>query len=210
MTCYWPRIRNTALAAIAVTALWHKTVLHVLSVVGMALGSVLAIAVTAVIVVGLNRVARTVQRRRAAVGGCTTCALKCQLAITAPPAPRRGLPLTPVASARSRTTASGAVPPVAGPGTADVPSGAVPPVAGHLMRDVPSGVAPSVASPPMWDVPSGVAPPEFGRGSAPVVSGEPAVAAAHEDLVMVGGLEYADGPADAVAGQREPVLAGRP
>lgn len=218
MTCYWPWIRNAALAALAVSVLWHKTVLHVLSVVGMAVGSVLVIAVTALIVVMLNRVARTVQRRRAGAGACTACTNKCQLAITAAPAPRRGLSLTPVASPRSRATAtSGAPPPEFGRGsvTAGGPQHAVPSheelvLAGARQHAGPGHSEHALAG-------------DRDHEQAVAARSEHVATGGREDAdgwadAMAGGWEDADGLADAVAegwedavaGHREPAMAGRP
>ncbi|HEY2519771.1 MAG TPA: hypothetical protein VGJ19_06640 [Streptosporangiaceae bacterium] len=85
MVCYAPSTGTLAVIGVGIYVLWHKTIGHLL---GM-FGTVLEIAVilgaevgAAIVLVWLTR---SIRRRRARSGACTTCRFRCQQALSARP-----------------------------------------------------------------------------------------------------------------------------
>jgi hypothetical protein len=85
MVCYAPSTGTLAVIGVGIYVLWHKTIGHFLGL----FGAVLEIAVilgaevgAAILLVWLTR---SIRRRRAQSGACTTCRFRCQQALSARP-----------------------------------------------------------------------------------------------------------------------------
>jgi hypothetical protein len=88
MACYFPGTATLAGIGLVLYALWHKTIMHVLSIVGLVLEITLITVTAAGAVAAVAWTARVIRRRRAAAGACTTCERPCQLALSVTPGHR--------------------------------------------------------------------------------------------------------------------------
>jgi hypothetical protein len=112
MACYFPGTATLAGIGLVLYALWHKTIMHVLAVVGLVLEITLVTVSAAGAVAVVAWTARLIRRRRAAAGACTTCERPCQLALPTTPGRRVAAPATPrvAVPATSRAAAPLAAP----------------------------------------------------------------------------------------------------
>ena len=88
MVCYGPRVSTIVLACAAAYALFHQLIGHILHIAGLVIQVTLITGTAAAAAVLLARAVRTVQRRRAAAGACTTCRFRCQQPLDLRPQPR--------------------------------------------------------------------------------------------------------------------------
>jgi hypothetical protein len=85
MVCYLPGTGTLAVIGFAVYLVWHKAILHFLSVVGLGAEIALLLGAEAAVAVALIWTARMIRRRRAQAGACTTCRFRCQEALQGRP-----------------------------------------------------------------------------------------------------------------------------
>jgi hypothetical protein len=85
MVCYLPGTGTLAVIGFAVYLVWHKAILHFLSVVGLGAEIALLLGAEAAVAVALIWTARMIRRRRAQAGACTTCRFRCQEALRGRP-----------------------------------------------------------------------------------------------------------------------------
>ncbi len=85
MVCYVPGTGTLAVLGFAVYLVWHRAIMHFLSMVGMAMEITLLLSTEVAVAVFLIWTARMIRRRRAAAGACTTCRFRCQEALAARP-----------------------------------------------------------------------------------------------------------------------------
>jgi hypothetical protein len=105
MVCYGPRVATITLASAVVYALLHRLIGRILHIAGLVLEVTLIAGVAVAGVVLLTWMVRTVQRRRAAAGACTTCRFRCQQPVTFRPQPvTRSLPQPPTRRPLQPTT----------------------------------------------------------------------------------------------------------
>lgn len=97
MVCYGPRLATTAVATAVGYVLLHRVIGQILHIAGLVLEVTLITCVAAGAAVLLTWTVRTVQRRRATAGACTTCRFRCQQALAQhlEPAPARSAPAAP-------------------------------------------------------------------------------------------------------------------
>ena len=88
MVCYGPRVSTIVLACAAAYALFHQLIGHILHIAGLVIQVTLITGTIAAAAVLLARAVRTIQRRRAAAGACTTCRFRCQQPLDLRPRPR--------------------------------------------------------------------------------------------------------------------------
>ena len=174
MVCYLPGTGTLAVIGFAVYLVWHKAILHFLSVVGLGAEIALLLGAEAAVAVALIWTARMIRRRRAQAGACTTCRFRCQEALrgrpnllvnrvdrrTAPAAPLRPAartchPAAPVFATLRR--------PAPGPRPAQAPRPA----------RSPSGPAPVRLRSPSGRPPSGFGPRPARRASSRPVPAPP-------------------------------------
>jgi hypothetical protein len=86
MVCYGPRLGTIAIAGAGAYVLLHRAIGRILHIAGLVMQIVLITCAAAAAVALLTWIVRTVQRRRAAAGACTTCRFRCQLSLTQRPA----------------------------------------------------------------------------------------------------------------------------
>jgi hypothetical protein len=104
MVCYGPRLSTIAVAAAVGYVLLHRVIGRILHIAGLVLEVALIACVAAAAAMLVAWTVRTVQRRRAAAGACTTCRFRCQQPLTRqreqaaprPLAPRAPAPRQPV------------------------------------------------------------------------------------------------------------------
>ena len=87
MVCYGPRIGTIAVASAVVYVFWHRVIGRILHIAGLVMEVTLITCVAAAAAVLLVWTVRTVQRRRAAAGACTTCRFRCQQSLILGPQP---------------------------------------------------------------------------------------------------------------------------
>ncbi len=85
MVCYVPGTGTLAVLGFAVYLVWHRAIMHFLSMVGIAMEITLLLSTEVVVAIFLIWTARMIRRRRAAAGACTTCRFRCQEALAARP-----------------------------------------------------------------------------------------------------------------------------
>ncbi len=85
MVCYVPGTGTLAVLGFAVYLVWHRAIMHFLSMVGMAMEVTLLLSTEVAVAIFLIWTARMIRRRRAAAGACTTCRFRCQEALAARP-----------------------------------------------------------------------------------------------------------------------------
>jgi hypothetical protein len=83
MRCYLPSTGTVLIVIVIGAALLHGPVSHVAAGMGTIAVILAVTALVAGIFTGTILAARTIQRRRAAAGGCVTCRFQCQRAQTA-------------------------------------------------------------------------------------------------------------------------------
>jgi hypothetical protein len=105
MVCYGPRLSTIAVACAVGYVLLHRVIGQILHIAGLVLEVALIACVAVAAAVLVAWTVRTVQRRRAAAGACTTCRFRCQQPLTRqddqpvasrPAAPRAPAPRQPV------------------------------------------------------------------------------------------------------------------
>lgn len=101
MVCYGPRVGTIAVAGAVGYVFLHRVIGQILHIAGLVLEVALITCVAAAAAVLLAWTVRTVQRRRAAAGACTTCRFRCQQPLTrqadrAAPHPPVTPPVTPL------------------------------------------------------------------------------------------------------------------
>ena len=85
MVCYVPGTGTLAVLGFAVYLVWHRAIMHFLSMVGMAMEVTLLLSTEVAVAIFLIWTARMIRRRRAAAGACTTCRFRCQEAMAPRP-----------------------------------------------------------------------------------------------------------------------------
>ena len=85
MVCYVPGTGTLAVLGFAVYLVWHRAIMHFLSMVGIAMEVTLLLSTEVVVAIFLIWTARMIRRRRAAAGACSTCRFRCQEALAARP-----------------------------------------------------------------------------------------------------------------------------
>ncbi len=85
MVCYVPGTGTLVALGFAVYLVWHRAIMHFLSVVGLAMEVTLLLSAEAAVAIVLIWTARMIRRRRAAAGACTTCRFRCQEAMALRP-----------------------------------------------------------------------------------------------------------------------------
>jgi hypothetical protein len=88
MVCYGPRLGTIAIVCAAAYALFHQVIGQILHIAGLVLQITLITCATAAAAGLVAWTARTIQRRRAAAGACTTCRFRCQQPLDLRPQPR--------------------------------------------------------------------------------------------------------------------------
>ena len=85
MVCYVPGTGTLAVLGFTVYLVWHRAIMHFLSMVGMAMEVTLLLSTEVAVAIFLIWTARMIRRRRAAAGACTTCRFRCQEAMAPRP-----------------------------------------------------------------------------------------------------------------------------
>ena len=85
MVCYVPGTGTLAVLGFAVYLVWHRAIMHFLSMVGIAMEVTLLLSAEVAVAIFLIWTARMIRRRRAAAGACTTCRFRCQEAMAPRP-----------------------------------------------------------------------------------------------------------------------------
>ena len=85
MVCYVPGTGTLAVLGFAVYLVWHRAIMHFLSMVGLAMEVTLLLSAEVAVAIFLIWTARMIRRRRAAVGACTTCRFRCRQAMAPRP-----------------------------------------------------------------------------------------------------------------------------
>ena len=85
MVCYVPGTSTLAVLGFAVYLVWHRAIMHFLSMVGIAMEVTLLLSTEVAVAIFLIWTARMIRRRRAAAGACTTCRFRCQEALAPRP-----------------------------------------------------------------------------------------------------------------------------
>ncbi len=85
MVCYVPGTGTLAVLGFAVYLVWHRAIMHFLSMVGLAMEVTLLLSAEIAIAIFLIWTARMIRRRRAAAGACTTCRFRCREAMAPRP-----------------------------------------------------------------------------------------------------------------------------
>jgi len=85
MVCYVPGTGTLAVLGFAVYLVWHRAIMHFLSMVGMAMEVTLLLSAEVAVAIFLIWTARMIRRRRAAAGACTACRFRCQEAMASRP-----------------------------------------------------------------------------------------------------------------------------
>ena len=88
MVCYGPRIGTIAVASAVVYVFLHRVIGRILHIAGLVLEIALIAGLAAAAAALVIWTVRTVQRRRAAAGACTTCRFRCQQPLDLRPQPR--------------------------------------------------------------------------------------------------------------------------
>jgi hypothetical protein len=85
MVCYAPSTGTLAVIGVGIYVLWHKTIGHLLGLFGTVLEIVVILGVEVGVAIFLVWLTRSIRRRRAQSGACTTCRFRCQQALSARP-----------------------------------------------------------------------------------------------------------------------------
>jgi hypothetical protein len=85
MVCYAPSTGTLALVGVGIYILWHKTIGHLLGLFGTVLEIVFILGAEVGVAIFLVWLTRSIRRRRAQSGACTTCRFRCQQALSARP-----------------------------------------------------------------------------------------------------------------------------
>jgi hypothetical protein len=85
MVCYAPSTGTLAVIGVGIYVLWHKTIGHLLGLLGTVLEIVVILGVEVGVAIFLVWLTRSIRRRRAQSGACTTCRFRCQQALSARP-----------------------------------------------------------------------------------------------------------------------------
>jgi hypothetical protein len=85
MVCYAPSTGTLALIGVGIYVFWHRTIGHFLGLFGTVLEIAVILGVEVVAAIALVWLTRSIRRRRAAGGACTTCRFRCQQALAARP-----------------------------------------------------------------------------------------------------------------------------
>jgi len=104
MVCYGPRVTTIAVASAFAYVFLHRVIGRILHIAGLVLEVTLIVCLAAAAAALLAWTVRSVQRRRAAAGACSTCRFRCQQPVTLDPQPvtlRARLPM-PAARASHR------------------------------------------------------------------------------------------------------------
>jgi hypothetical protein len=117
MVCYGPRIGTIAVVSAVVYVFWHRVIGRILHIAGLVMEVMLIVCVAAAAAALLVWTVRTVQRRRAATGACTTCRFRCQqsLILGQQPTARRPQPTAPLPQPTTPRPEPGSPRPVALP-----------------------------------------------------------------------------------------------
>ena len=82
MVCYGPRVSTIAVVGAVVYVLLHRVIGRILHIAGLVLEVTLVVCLAAAAAALLAWTVRSVQRRRAAAGACSTCRFRCQQPVT--------------------------------------------------------------------------------------------------------------------------------
>jgi hypothetical protein len=85
MVCYAPSTGTLAAIGVGIYILWHKTIGHLLGLFGTMLEIAVILGVEVGVAIFLVWLTRSIRRRRAQSGACTTCRFRCQQALSARP-----------------------------------------------------------------------------------------------------------------------------
>ncbi len=85
MVCYAPSTGTLAAIGVGIYILWHKTIGHLFGLFGTVLEIVFILGVEVGVAIFLVWLTRSIRRRRAQSGACTTCRFRCQQALSARP-----------------------------------------------------------------------------------------------------------------------------
>jgi hypothetical protein len=85
MVCYAPSTGTLAVIGVGIYVLWHKTIGHLLGLFGTVLEIAVILGVEVGVAIFLVWLTRSIRRRRARSGACTTCRFRCQQALSARP-----------------------------------------------------------------------------------------------------------------------------
>ena len=85
MVCYAPSTGTLAAIGVGIYILWHKTIGHLFGLFGTVLEIVFILGVEVGVAIFLVWLTRSIRRRRAQSGACTTCRFRCQQALAARP-----------------------------------------------------------------------------------------------------------------------------
>jgi hypothetical protein len=117
MVCYGPRVTTIAVAGAVVYVLLHRVIGRILHIAGLVMEVALIVCLAAAAAALLAWTVRSVQRRRAAAGACSTCRFRCQQAVTLHPLPVTLRARLPVPAARVSHQPTAGPRPGAWPGT---------------------------------------------------------------------------------------------
>src|SRR5215471_4523325 len=101
MVCYGPRVSTIAVVGAVVYVLLHRVLGRILHIAGLVLEVTLIVCLAAAGAALLAWTVRSVQRRRAAAGACSTCRFRCQQPVTLHPQPVTLRARLPVPAARA-------------------------------------------------------------------------------------------------------------
>jgi len=101
MVCYGPRVGTIAVVGAVVYVLLHRVIGRILHIAGLVLEVALIVCLAAAAAALLAWTVRSVQRRRAAAGACSTCRFRCQQPVTLHPQPVTLRARVPVPAARA-------------------------------------------------------------------------------------------------------------
>ncbi len=85
MVCYAPGTGTLAVIGVGIYVLWHKTIGHLLGLFGTVLEIAVILGAEVGAAIFLVWLTRSIRRRRAQSGACTTCRFRCQQALSARP-----------------------------------------------------------------------------------------------------------------------------
>jgi hypothetical protein len=85
MVCYAPSTGTLAVIGVGIYILWHKTIGHLFGLFGTVLEIIFILGAEVGVAILLVWLTRSIRRRRAQSGACTTCRFRCQQALSARP-----------------------------------------------------------------------------------------------------------------------------
>jgi hypothetical protein len=216
MVCYAPSTGTLALIGVGIYVFWHRTIGHFLGLFGTVLEIAVILGVEVVAAVALVRLTRSIRRRRAQAGACTTCRFRCQQALAGRPnllvnkvdrripVPERPAltchptaPLLPARLTAAATRIRPAIPLRARPAT-PLPAGSGPRPRLHRGHGAPRFMGPvpapfSVRGP--VHVPAMSLPPSATRISSPIPAPEPEAVDVDGYVLTPDGVDGAGSPA---------------